>query len=496
MTDSRGTMDGVRLLGAVTLVTGDREQRPGPVKLQLLLAALAVDIGRTVPPPTLVDRIWDEAPPRNARAVLHTYAARLRRAGPAVSCQAGGYRLETGRERIDLHRFTALRTRAGGLDPYDPRRTELLEAALDLWSGEALACLPGRWAAQVRESLRQQHRSVLVDWADGVLASGRQSRVLERLAPEAAADPLHEPVIERLMRALGAAGRTAEALDLYARTSAHLGEELGASPGPRLRDLHTALLRGESVGPGSRPAAPAQLPSAVRHFSGRATELADLDRWTAAWAADPHALGIVAVTGPPGVGKSALVVHWAHRNGPRFPDGILHADLRAGGRPVSSHDVLSRFLRALGVPGDAVPADTDERAAGLRTLLARRRMLMVLDDAASTAQIRPLLPGTASCPVLVTSRTPLTDLVSRHGAHRLPLAPLPTPDALALLRALGGAATDAEEALARCGNLPLDLRREAAGRAPRAIYRANSSARHSDSFRPGGRRRTAPESNG
>ncbi|MFD8733378.1 NB-ARC domain-containing protein [Streptomyces sp. NPDC059618] len=206
-------------------------------------------------------------------------------------------------------------------------------------------------------------------------------------------------------------------------------------------------------------AVPAQLLPDVAAFTGRDDELRHLDAHLAA------ATAICLLTGPAGVGKTALAVHWGHRVRDAFPDGQFYADLRGSvpGASPAATDVLAAFLRALGVPGDDIPQAPDERAARYRTLLAGRRMLVVLDDIASADQIRPLLPGTARCPVLATGRGRLTDLVVRHGAHRIGLGPLPPGDAVRLLRTLLGdrAGADGHDATAlaeRCGRLPLPLR--------------------------------------
>ena len=174
---------------------------------------------------------------------------------------------------------------------------------------------------------------------------------------------------------------------------------------------------------------------------------------------------ISAIGGTAGVGKTALAVHWAHQVAGRFPDGQLYVNLRGydPGQPVPAADALAGFLRSLGVPGQDIPPETDERAARYRSLLAGKQMLIVLDNAGSADQVRPLLPGTAACAVLVTSRDALAGLVARDGAARLDLDVLPPADAVALLRALIGARVDAEpgaaaELAGQCCRLPLALR--------------------------------------
>ncbi|OLB64060.1 MAG: hypothetical protein AUI10_12700 [Actinobacteria bacterium 13_2_20CM_2_72_6] len=219
----------------------------------------------------------------------------------------------------------------------------------------------------------------------------------------------------------------------------------------------------ENAGPEQQK--PRQLPPDTYGFTGRAAELAALDALLDAADREPSAVVISAVAGTGGVGKTALAVHWAHRAAARFPDGQLYVDLRGydPDRPLEPADVLAGFLRALGVPGDQVPYDAAERAARFRTLVAERRMLLVLDNAHSPDQVRLLLPGTPSCFVLVTSRDSLAGLVARHGARRLDLDLLAADEAVALLRTLVGARVDAEPAAAaaladRCARLPLALR--------------------------------------
>lgn len=241
------------------------------------------------------------------------------------------------------------------------------------------------------------------------------------------------------------------------------GAELAAFR--NLADRHYWAGRGTGA-----PAAPAagplaQLPAAVHSFTGRSTELSRLDELLTGPPAPARSTRVAVVSGTPGVGKTALAVHWAHGAGPAFPDGQLYVDLRGydPGRPVRPADALAGFLRAFGVEGSAIPSDLAERAAKYRTLLAGRRLLVVLDNASSVDQVRPLLPGGASCAVLLTSRDSLPGLVARDGAHRVELTLLPHDDALRLLRVLLGERVDAEPAAVRslvdrCARLPLALR--------------------------------------
>jgi tetratricopeptide (TPR) repeat protein len=278
--------------------------------------------------------------------------------------------------------------------------------------------------------------------------------------------PLSERPVGVLMQALAAAGRDAEALECYAVARSRLVEALGAEPGRELQAVHLAILKGER--PAFRPApqpVPAQLPPDVRGFTGRHDELDELDRLLVDTDDQSTAVVISAVAGTAGVGKTALAVRWAHRVRDRFPDGQLYVDLRGYGpdRPVPAEKALARFLVNLGVAGQDIPLDVEDRAARYRTEINGRRMLVVLDNAASVEQIRPLLPGTRSCSVVVTSRDSLPGLVALHGGRRLDLGLLPRQDAVTLLRTLIGDRVDAEpEAAAtlatQCARLPLALR--------------------------------------
>ncbi len=290
------------------------------------------------------------------------------------------------------------------------------------------------------------------------------------------------------MLALYLCGRQAEALEAYRTTRTLLISELGVEPGAEIRGLHQGILsrnhkRDLALSPeaglaklagtvGYAPlVVPRQLPADVAAFTGRARELAELDRLLAVGGkrgdagGDSAPAGISAITGMAGVGKTALAVRWAHQVAERFPDGQLYVDLRGydPGQPMPAADALAGFLRALGVPGRDIPAEEQERAALYRSLLAGRRMLVVLDNVSEVEQVRPLLPGAKGCVAAVTSRDSLSGLVARHGAARLDLDLLPLPDAVSMLRALIGSRVDADPAAAvaladRCSRLPLALR--------------------------------------
>lgn len=477
-----------RLLGAFELVTGSRSLDLGPAKQRILLASLAVDAGHPVPTETLIDRIWDDAPPREPRKVLHTYVARSRRVLEqarhldhgqiALERRAGGYQLIMDIDRIDLHRFRRLVEQARAHHRHLQERAALLGEAVSLWRASPLDGMPGGWAARVREGLGQQRLGALTDWAEAELELGRHSPVIERLEELIAHYPLAESLVARLIQALGLAGRGAEALEVYGRACRRIDEELGAQPGPELRSLHTAILRGEAVTlaagvpavPSERDVEvperpqPAQLPAEVPTFAGRTSYLKRLDDMLGS--DDQVRARISVIAGIAGVGKTALAMHWAHRVRHRFGDGQLYVNLRGfdpSGSYVGAAEALTGFLDALGVPPDRVPSDPDGQAGLYRSLLADRRMLVVLDNARDAEQVRPLLPGAPGCLVVVTSRSKLSGLVAAEGAQPLRLDPLSDAEARELLvHRLGPAPVAAEpsavdEIIARCAGLPLAL---------------------------------------
>jgi DNA-binding SARP family transcriptional activator/tetratricopeptide (TPR) repeat protein len=443
-----------------------------------MLAALAVDAGRVVPVGTLVDRVWGEAD--RSRNALHVCVTRVRqvlaRAGGPVPVRLvsrdGGYVLEVEPDRVDAHRFQALLERAR--DRPDRERVALLREALGLWRGTPLADLPGEWAARVREGWQQQRRDAVIEWAQAELRLDNAGAVIGPLTELTTEFPLVEPLVATLMRALHAAGRGAEALSRYAETRQRLAEELGTDPGEELRGLHRALLRGDltraaqpPTSPG--PTVPAQLPPDVPGFAGRTAELARLDAILAAACEQPTAPTAVVVSalwGTAGVGKTALAVHWAHRVASRFPDGQLYANLH-GFDPICAAvppgEAVRAFLDALGVAPQRIPVSLDAQVGLYRSTLAGRRMLIVLDNAATAEQVRPLLPGSPGCLVLVTSRNHLTSLVAAEGAHPLSLDLLGEQAARQLLARRVGAErvttepTEVNELIAGCAGRPLAL---------------------------------------
>ena len=452
-----------RVLGPVRLAAAGRTIEVGEPRRQAVLAVLLLEAGRTVGVDVLVDRVWGESPPERARRSLQAHITRIRRVleqadpgGVHVARDSGGYRLVVRPDEVDVFRFrSALRE----------HRTDAatLRGALRLWSGEPLAGLRGPWAERTRRALREEHADAVVAWAEAEVRGGDAASTIARLTELTGEHPLHENAVAVLMRALYAVGRGADALACFERIRRALREELGAGPGPELAAVHEAVLRHDLRREAPvRAAVPAQLPADVAAFTGRAGELAELDRLAGRAGAEPVFL---CVTGTAGAGKTATAVHWGHRVRARFPDGQLYLDLCGydPGEPLPSTDALAVLLTALLPAGAEIPLGAAERAARFRTEVATRRILIVLDNAASVEQVRPLLPGTETCVVVVTSRDSLAGLVALHGAHRIDLDRLPLADAVALLWRLIGERVNAEPAAAaalaeRCVRLPLTLR--------------------------------------
>ncbi|MFJ8136004.1 AfsR/SARP family transcriptional regulator [Streptomyces sp. NPDC096013] len=411
-----------------------------------------------------------------------SHRAELPSPAPVLVRGPAGYRLDITPDLVDAHRFRDLIARARRAEVSDPGRLLTLREAMGLWRGTPLAGLTGEWAERTRESWLHQYVDAMPAWADAELRVGGHLVVIDTLSGLVAEHPLVEPLTVALMRALHAAGRTPEALQCYAGLRKRLADELGTTPGAEARREHQDLLTGKApprppygtgtgTGTGSGSGTerarvvPAQLPLDAAGFTGREDELTRLEQVLGPSGPRPSAVVVSAVSGTAGVGKTALAVHWAHRARDRFPDGQLYVNLRGydPDRPMTAPDALVRFLTALGVSGQDIPLEPDDRAARYRTEVAGRRMLIVLDNAATVEQVRPLLPGTGSCAVLVTSRDSLAGLVVREGAQRLDLDLLPADAARALLRRLIGPRAEAEpEAVgalaAQCARLPLALR--------------------------------------
>lgn len=446
------------MLGPVCVVVDGRQVQVGGPKPRTLLALLATRAGRVVHAEQLIDAIWGEEPPDTARALLHTYVSAIRKAVNAdvIHRDAGGYRLEAG--QIDLVTFRNETAAAKNAEP--AQAVAHFRAALACWRGPALGGTQGSWADNERARLEELRLTALEDLAEAALTTGQGAGLIGDLTEALASHPLRERLRAQLMRVLHRAGRQADALACYQEGHRALVDELGVDPGPLLRQAHAEVLAEPEPEPEAPriTTTPGQLPFDIADFTGRATEVAELSRSLT----ETTNFRLCAVSGKPGSGKSTLALHVAHQVRTHFPDGQLYASLR-GVQTVRSEpaEVLVGFLRALGVPDTAIPAELDERAQLYRTLLADRRVLIVLDDASDERQIRPLLPGASTCAVVVTSRERLGAL---GGAHQLDLHVFDDAEALQLLdRVVGGGrvsreAEHAAEIVRLCGHLPLALR--------------------------------------
>lgn len=465
----------IRLLGPVEVHASDMVFRCSRPQEAVALAMLAEQVGRPVTVETLVAGVWADASPLRAARIMNTHITRIRRmlekASEAdgtemagVTRRGGSYVLEIAPEHVDLHRFRSLLVQAERHDGLEQHRLVILRQALALWHGEPLTGLRGTWAELTRHAWNQQRQAALLAWGQVELRAGDRSAVISALTPEVARNGLVEPMIGQLMQALALTGRGAEAAELYAATCRRLADELGMDPGSELRTLHQAILRGElDTDTVEARVVPRQLPADVSDFTGRVRELAQLD----VVAASPRtAVAISVVSGTAGIGKTALAVHWAHRNAKRFPDGQLYVNLRGfgpGDSMMDPADAIRGFLDALAVPAERIPADRDAQAGLYRTLLADRKMLVVLDNARDGAHVRPLLPAAPECLVLVTSRDRLTSVIATTGAHPMSLDLLTPDEARDLLcRRIGAhrvaADPDAVDALiTQCARLPLAL---------------------------------------
>jgi DNA-binding SARP family transcriptional activator len=485
------------LLGPPVLFRDDQDgprSEATPVasgKSRALLAALLLDAGRVVSAEALEDALWSGVPPVSARASLHNHIARLRRLlddPRRLRTVPSGYVLRLDEGELDVHVFDGHVTaaRAAHTGQAWERVVRECAAALGLWRGAPLAGLPPEVGGYAFAQRLCEARLLLLEWRyDAELALGGPR--LHELVPELAAltgeYPLREVYHRQLMLALHRTGRQAEALAVHRDLRTRLVGRLGIEPGAGVREAHVEVLRGaagdggaeepRAGGPvpacpaaGASPAEPggpvpppAQLPPSPTHFVGRSAVRDSLHRVLTA--PGPHRVAVV--SGMAGIGKSALALRVAHQVAERFPDGQLHLDLHGttpGMRPLTPAQALTALLRDLGTDPCRIPDQPDAAAALLRSLLAPARTLLVLDDAASAAQVRPLLPGGAGCAVIVTSRSPLTAL---DGATRFPLAPLSDEESVELLRSASGrdglAGTDAARLLVELtGRLPLALR--------------------------------------
>lgn len=461
------------ILGPLEVAVDGRPVHMGGPKVQTVLAALLLADQRVVTVDRLVDHVWGDDPPASARNLVQTAVWHLRQALLQAGGDAGlietagpGYRLRA--EHLDSRQAEVNLDLARQAEP--DRAVTLLRETLALWRGPVLPGIESpalRAAASPWEELRLK---VMEDWAELELELGRHRELVGELGAFVADHPLRERARGQLMLALFRSGRQAESLQIYEHGRAVLDRELGLEPGQALREVRDAILRDEPAVRRRAAASPAQLPPLVSAFTGRGRELDALDALLD-HEEGARELPLCVVHGFAGVGKTGLAVTWAHRVAGRFPNGQLFANLRGHDRqasPLRPEAVLARFLRALGVPGERIPAGLDERTALFRSMLEGRRVLILLDNAASAAQVRPLLPGAAPSCVVVTSRSRLSGLVVQEGARSIGLDLLTAEEAEEMLaRVVGDARLSRERAAARrlvqlCDRLPLALRIAAA----------------------------------
>lgn len=478
-----------RVLGSLEVLDQRVVVDLGPPRIRLICGILLVRPGDLVSIDRLVDELWPENPPPIARALIRDYVSRLRRAlrsGPSgedpVLTRKPGYLLRVDDQELDLHRFEWLiaEARAAVQAGQPGHGEELYRQALGLWRGDPFADVPHTACIATAVTwLAEQQLTTREEWFDAALAAGHAANVVTKLTEFVSAHPLRERPTGQLMLALYRCGRQAEALEQYQRMRRALAEDVGVDPGAELLRLHQRILNADpTLHCAAEPSeivevsdaatvtgtkvlvarTPRQLPRKLPTFVGRDRELGVL---TARLAADHTGVGPVMVLhGGPGVGKSALADHAAHLTAFCFPDGQLHVNLRGatpGVKALSAAEALQQLLHALGITGTDIPAGTDEAAGLLRSVAAGQRMLIVLDNAATAAQVRPLLPG---CAVLVTSRARLAVL---EGVTHVHVAPLSPDMAYAMLEGLISDARTAKDPVATrrlaelCDHLPLGL---------------------------------------
>ena len=584
----------VRVLGPVRLRAVDRWQVPASPQLRLVLGLMALRIGQVVPVAELIDAIWEDEPPRSARASLQALMTRLRQLlkplpGASFTRCGDGYLFEFDQDLVDAERSRSLGRAARAAD--GAGAIPLFDAALALWNGPALADAPDtERVTAIRHGLAEERLSMLQDRLACMLACGGEREAAAELPVALARHPLNERLAGMLMATWYRSGQRAEALAVFRQIRARLVAELGVEPGAELQLLHQRILAGDVglAGPlpgagqaagqpfapaggqppapsgggaypapgGHQPAAldghpatvldghpataidgqppaafdggalvpanghqaggsgngqrsvpavgqprpagrqehagtlpalpvrpwlvPRQLPAAPAHFIDRAAELAKLDELIGQTADSGGEPRVRAVVGSPGVGKSALATVWAHRAAGHFPEGQLYVNLKGFGpaaRPVLPEQAIRGFLQALGVPSAEIPETPDAQAALYRSVLAGKRVLVVLDNARDADQVRPLLPGSSRCAVLITSRDRLDGLVATVGARILTLDVMSEAESRELIgRRLGAARAQAEpEAVADlarlCAGLPLGLAIVAARAAARPGFR-------------------------
>ncbi|MFJ6706086.1 MULTISPECIES: AfsR/SARP family transcriptional regulator [unclassified Streptomyces] len=473
----------IRLSGSVEIRAAGRRSDLGSTKTRVTLAALAWDAGRTVSVDTLIHRVWDEHPPGKAREALHAHISRIRgslriagRDAPRIVSRTNSYSLEVDPDRVDLRCYTSYVDRARSLrDGGDEEAAmRLLNRADGLWLGEPLAGIPGSWAEHLRAAVGETGFVAAMTRAEILLAKGKFTDAIPVLLPLTEAHPVDEALTERLAVALYGSNRTAEATRLLQQTRQRIVHDIGLDAGRGLRRVHQGILAGTPAvallpraggdeKATTRPTrrVPDNLPRDVP-WAGRWGELRRLTVALCEGEGASDVITVEAIHGMGGVGKSALAVHLAHRLRDRFPDGRVYLHLGGGAtdrRPATPARALTELLRLLGMATRELPDGLDDLVALWRSVARDRRMLVILDDATSSPQIRPLLPGASPTAVIVTSRRRLPGL---PGVRPISLDVLPPEDAATLfVQRLGrGRETDPSdvaEIVRICGHLPLAI---------------------------------------
>ncbi|WP_239159696.1 AfsR/SARP family transcriptional regulator [Winogradskya humida] len=440
------------ILGPLVVTDDGREIAITAGRDRTVLALLLLQPGRIVGVEELIDAVWGDDSPVTARGQLQTCVSRLRKALPwdVIRTDPAGYGIAVSPDDLDAGLFTRLTTRAGT----DPER---YRQALALWRGPALAGIEARAVRRLAAVLDEQRGNAVEEWIDLELTAGRERELVAELTGLVEAYPLRERLRAQLMAALHRLGRRAEALAEYRRARKILQERLGIQPGPELQDLHRRVLTGaDEPAPGQAGGKTVRsLPRTVGDFTGRDETVDRLVRAAAQTT-------LLTVDGMAGSGKTTLALRVAELLADAYPDAQLFLDLQghSEGRPLDPAAAVLALLRQLGVEMDRVPPGLDAQAGLWRSELARRRALVILDNAASSAQVLPLLPASPSNLVVVTSRRRLLGL---DGGHPESLPVLEEAEAVALLGRIVGERVAAEPEAAldlvrRCGCLPLAIR--------------------------------------
>jgi len=474
----------LRILGALQASRRGKQLRLGSAKHRTILGVLALDANTPVHREKLIDAVWGHKPPASAVNLIQAYVGQLRRAfypGRSPRDTKGllrsvgpCYLLQVTGSQLDAIAFREIAERAHGRHCAGDlaEACDFFEQALDMWQGEPLGDVDALRSYPSVITLSRERSVVIAEFAETASSIGMHSRVLPHLRLLIHQEPLDEQAHALLMIALAGVGRQAAALQVFEDLRRRLDDELGVRPGPELTRAHMRILRQDVSYPG-RPggqaglgvARPRQLPASPRRFVGRERELASLTRLLSSEAQEGAPV-LAVISGTAGIGKTSLALHWAHKIAGSFPDGQLYINLRGhdpNGPPVAPAEAIRVFLDALAVRTAAMSASLDAQAALYRSLLAGKRVLVVLDNARDTEQVRLLLPGGPSCVVIVTSRNELTCLVAKEGACPVTLDLLAPAEARQLfIRRLGmdrvtSELRAADEVIKLCARLPLAL---------------------------------------